>query len=369
MQKNLKILYIITLSDLGGAQTHLLEVVMSLQPDNDIIIIVGSTGWLTDRVDEITVHYIVEPSLVREISLVKDIKAICSIKNIINKVKPDIVHCHSSKAGIVGRIAAKLAGVPVVFTAHGWAFTDGVKFIKRLLFACIERIMLLLTVKVICVSDYDRKLAERWFKFKSDKIITIHNGVIESDLVKNNFNLNLVSLIMVARFSAQKNQKQLIEAVKDVIDDGYRVKCTLVGDGSNYIECLEYIKQNNLGNNISLLGLRNDIDELLLQNDVFCLISNYEGLPISIIEAMRAGLPVIASNVGGVNELVNDGVNGYLIPKGDKQLLKQRIIEIISEPEKLVHMGQASRNKYEREYSAQQMISGIVDVYREVIKK
>ena len=114
---------------------------------------------------------------------------------------------------------------------------------------------------------------------------------------------------------------------------------------------------------ISLLGERTDITELLVQNDVFCLISNYEGLPISIIEAMRAGLTVIASDVGGNNELVKDGVNGFLVERGNSEQLVERISFLLEHKEILRELGQKSREFYLKEFSAEQMMKRISQVY------
>ena len=374
----MKLLYVITLPDLGGAQAHLLEVARAMVADgHEVYVAVGKSGWLTEQLAELQINTIIVPELVREISPVKDYRVVCGIKKIIQNIRPDIVHCHSSKAGIVGRVAAWLAGVPAVFTAHGWAFTEGVPAVKRLVYSLIEHTMLLCTDKVLCVSEYDHKLADKWFGYRSEKLVTVYNGVangersaIPSDMEKGQAELQTkeLSLIMVARFAPPKEHLQLVKAAEQVLKSGYAVRCNLVGDGPLMAECAEYVRQHNLSSQVKLLGARNDVSSLLHASDVFCLISNYEGLPISIIEGMRADLPVLASNVGGVPELVEDGVNGFLINRGDIKQLAEKIICLLKDKKLLMNMGKKSREIYLEKFTSKVMIDKIKSVYNEILQ-
>lgn len=372
----MRIIYVITLPDLGGAQTHLLEVACAMQKSgHDVQIVAGKYGWLTEQLAIKGIEISVIDELVREISLKKDWVTVYKIRNIIKKWQPDIVHCHSSKAGIVGRIAASIEGVPSIFTAHGWAFTEGIPLFKRVLYSLIERVMLNFTVYVLCVSKYDKALAEKWFLSKSPKLLAVHNGIEDvgkpliSDFGHDKFERHL-NLIMVGRFAVPKEQMQLIKAVEKINKEyPNSVFLTLVGDGELFEGAEQYVNTHGLKNVISLLGERIDINELLVQNDVFCLISNYEGLPISIIEAMRAGLPVIASDVGGNNELVKDGLNGFLVERGNSEQLVERISFLLEHKEILRELGQKSREFYLKEFSAEQMMKRISAVYARVLNK
>lgn len=374
----MRILYIITKSEIGGAQVHLLEVVKYMHRRGyEISVVIGTKGWLTEELTATNVDYIVLPDLVREISPYKDFKAIWRMKKIIKAKSPDIIHCHSSKAGIVGRIAGWLENVPTIFTAHGWAFTEGVSLPRRLVYAVIEHIMLIITNRVFCVSQFDRQLAARWFLHGYKKIITIHNGVTEYDMcevrstshtVVKNYSYKQVHLVMVARFSHPKDILSLIKAVQQV-NQNYAANfvVSFVGDGPLEAECWEYVQRHDLASMVNFLGKRTDVGDILKQNDIFCLISNYEGLPISIIEAMRAGMPIIASDVGGVNELVQDEVNGFLIPRGNISELVDKLKYILHHKELIKSMGEASRKMYEEEYTADRMNQKILSVYNEVI--
>ena len=364
----MRILYVITLPDIGGAQTHLLEVACAMQKSgHDVQIVAGKYGWLTEQLAIKGIEISVIDELVREISLKKDLATVHKIRNIIKKWHPDIVHCHSSKAGIVGRIAAFIEGVPSIFTAHGWAFTEGIPFFKRVIYSLVERVMLNFTAYVLCVSEYDKALAEKWFLSKSPKLLAVHNGIKDTFYVKLHKDVlctGVLKLIMVGRFSLQKDHLLLIRAVEKINNEyPNSVFLTLVGDGELFEGAEQYVNTHGLKNVISLLGERIDINELLVQNDVFCLISNYEGLPISIIEAMRAGLPVIASDVGGNNELVKDGLNGFLVERGNSEQLVERISFLLEHKEILRELGQKSREFYLKEFSAEQMMKRISQAY------
>ena len=367
----MRILYVITKSEIGGAQTHLMEVVRYMHRDgHDVSVVTGTTGWLTNELAAIGVDYKILPDLVREINPAKDIKTINYICRIMEDKHPDIIHCHSSKAGIVGRIAGAIKNVPAVFTAHGWAFTSGVSPAKRIIYAAIEHIMLGITKRVICVSEFDRKLAKRWFLHNYNRVITVHNGIADkkfSNSTVREYSLPL-KLVSVARFSHQKNNMELIRAVEQInkLYSG-SLQLNMVGDGPLLSEAQAYVESYKLEDDVHFLGSRTDVDDILNQNDIFCLISNYEGLPISIIEAMRAEMPIIASDVGGVNELVQDGVNGLLIPRGNIFELVDKLKYILEHKDLIKSMGEASRKIYEEEYTADRMNQKILSIYNEVI--
>lgn len=367
----MRILYVITKSEIGGAQTHLMEVVRYMHyVGHNVLVVTGTAGWLTNELATIGVDYVILPDLIREINPAKDIKTITSICHILEDKQPDIIHCHSSKAGIVGRIAGAIKNIPAVFTAHGWAFTSGVSPAKRIIYAAIEHIMLGITKRVICVSEFDRKLAKRWFLHNYNRVITVHNGIADkkfSNSTVREYSLPL-KLVSVARFSHQKNNMELIRAVEQInkLYSG-SLQLNMVGDGPLLSEAQAYVESYKLEDDVHFLGSRTDVGDILNQNDIFCLISNYEGLPISIIEAMRAEMPIIASDVGGVNELVQDGVNGLLIPRGNIFELVDKLKYILEHKDLIKSMGEASRKIYEEEYTADRMNQKILSVYNEVI--
>lgn len=367
-----KIAYIITLASLGGAQSHLHEVIKNIcLYGYEPMLICGNSGWLTYEAEKLGIRVYIAEHLQREISPVNDWKALGEIKNILRAEQPALVHCHSSKAGILGRMAARLCGIPAVFTAHGWAFTDGVASHKRCIYALIERMMLRITAKVICVSDYDKCLADRWLGNKAGKMLTIHNGIADIETSsKTKATEDGFRIGMVSRFAVPKRQLDLLKAVQLLIENGHKnLHLILVGDGELLEECGRYVEMNKMQEHVTFMGARNDIADILPTLDVFCLISDYEGLPISIIEAMRAGLPVVASNVGGVKELVRDGSNGFLVDKGNIAMLAEKLAALEGNRQLCHAMGTKSREVYENVFGISKMIDSILSVYKEIAQQ
>ena len=180
----MKIMYCITSSSWGGAQLHVLELCQNqMKRGNKVIFLVGNNGPLLEKVRRIKgVRVILLPSLVREISFVKDITAVIKLRKIIKRERPDIVHLHSSKAGTLGRIASIGLNCKVIFTVHGWAFTEGVNSkIKKFIYRTIEKSVSRFTDLFICVSEYDRNLGmERGVLNPNSHVAVIHNGSVMS---------------------------------------------------------------------------------------------------------------------------------------------------------------------------------------------
>jgi glycosyltransferase involved in cell wall biosynthesis len=367
-----RILYIITLANLGGAQVHLFDLISSLPKHIISYVAIGEKGWLYDQLKKQGVIVYNVESLVRQIAPIHDVKAVLQLNQIIKDVRPDIIHCHSSKAGFLGRISAKMCGVPTVFTAHGWAFTEGVSTKKRLLYKTLEKLAAKWTTKIICVSEYDRNLGLTAIADGADKLVIIHNGVVEfgEEIRKrSSANCERLRLIMVARFSSPKDHALLLKAVVMLRRENIRMTITLVGDGPNLEASKILASELGISEDVYFAGAKSDVNKILVDHDVFVLISNWEGFPISIIEGMRQGLPVVASDVGGVNEAVIDGETGFLIPRGDTDTLVARLRELHQNKELRKVMGHKGRKRFEEYFTINIMTSKTVDVYRNVMDK
>jgi glycosyltransferase involved in cell wall biosynthesis len=359
----MKIAYIITLPDLGGAQSHVYELMKNIRSTYGVepVLITGREGWLTEQAAELQIETHIVPDLVREISPVHDFKANLAIQKLLRQIQPDIVHCHSSKAGILGRWAAKRCHIPAVFTAHGWAFTDGVPEKKRKVYRLIEKIAGRWCKKIICVSDYDRQLALREIPELRDKLITVHNCIPDT-IYRKNWDAydptRPLQIVTVARFSPPKKIKETLRILSTALEQGLNVHVTFIGNGPLFAESVVYAKALQIEKAVTFLGARTDVEKLLPQYDLFLLLSNWEGFPISIIEAMRAGLPIMASDVGGVHESVVHGENGWLIPRNDSTILK--ILQELMENQMLVvEAGREARKSYEDHFIVNKMIEMI----------
>lgn len=369
----MNICFIVTRGDsIGGAQIHVRDMAIALRDDGHLVtVLTGTPGDMTDQLDAADIHWEHIPWLIRPISPWKDLCAIFSISLCLHKLKPDLLSCHTAKSGMVGRVAAFLSGVPGIFTAHGWQFADGIPKGQARAVQVIEKLVAPLCRKVITVSHYDFDLALRKRAVKREKMVTIHNGLPWRDESSVHSSVLIPGterpcrLIMVARFQEQKDHATLINALAGIDELNWQLE--LVGDGSGMTVEQTRVHKFGLDSQIEFTGQQLDVPERMEQVDIYLLITNWEGFPRSIIEAMRAGLPVIASDVGGCNESIVEGKTGYLVPKGAVDLLRERITELILNPDLRSRMGQAGRIRYETEFTFQKMYEKSVELYREIV--
>lgn len=362
----MKIAQVITRMDtIGGAQVHVRDLSNHLAAlGNEVFIITGG-GKVTHHKLDVTCY--ISPSLKRQINPLYDVRAFFEIRKILKETKPDVVATHSSKAGLIGRIAACSLRIPTVFTAHGWAFTEGVTPQKRRLYIAIEKAIGRITNKVITVSHYDRLLAASNDVLPMNKMITVHNGVLPlRHITQLNRKNNQVNILMIARFDVPKRQLNLIRACEKLRDMPWRL--SFIGDGKKLEEARAYVEKRNLRDRVLFYGGMNNIEIPLSKSQLFVLLSDYEGLPLSILEAMQVGLPIIASDVGGVKEAVIDSGNGFLIPKGKEQLLLQRLTELITDVSLRESMGLRSRELFNEKFTFDRMLTETKEVYETIHK-
>jgi glycosyltransferase involved in cell wall biosynthesis len=349
-QKTIGIL-ITRFAEYGGAQVHVRDLAICAQERGArVVIIAGTLGTAAQDARNIGLEVIEASRLVREISPMNDIMAVKQISKMIKNHNIDLLHCHSSKAGIVGRLAAKLAGVPAVFTAHGWAFTEGVSPKKRKLYAAIERSLAPLARKIITVSEYDKNLALGSRVGDKNRLIAIQNGMPFLPAVERKVRApgETLKLIMVARIATPKDQSQLIEGLSLIKDQSWEL--SIVGGGEDdHLRALAL--ESGVSDKIFFLGERSDVPDLLAQHDVFCLISNWEGFPLTIVEAMRSNMPVIASNVGGCPEAVQDEKTGFLVSRQDPENIAAAVMKYLSDPGLVLEHGNEGRARFEEHFT------------------
>lgn len=366
----MKILFIITRSDvMGGASVHLLDLAAGLQAKNyQVHILVGGTGILQQRAAAFNLSISSVPSLIRQVHPLKDIKAYFELKQAISTFKPDLVHLHSSKAGLLGRLACKANGVPCVFTAHGWAFTEGVSAKRRWLYRVLERLAAPFAAKIIAVSDYDKTLALHNRVTTASRITLVHNGVAdkaEHTGVVQHCEKAKVRLIMVARFEQPKDQPRLLNVLSQLAALPWQLE--FVGDGPGLSAAQALSAQLNIADKVTFSGACSDVPTRLAAADVFILLSHWEGLPLTILEAMSLGLPVVASDVGGVKETI-DVNSGFLINAADDAGLLEVLTQLISSAALRAVIGSAARARYEQFFTLQRMISETEKIYHQVVK-
>jgi glycosyltransferase involved in cell wall biosynthesis len=362
----MKILFPIARADtIAGAQVHVRDLAVALQRDgHQVLVVTGQEGIYNLALDKAQIKSIACETLQPQISPLKDWASLKFLLEVIKSFQPDLIAAHSSKTGILGRLAAKIAKIPCVFTAHGWSFTAGVPQPNRTIYRVIETLTAPLTNKIICVSECDRNIALK-SGINSQILSTIHNGMadIPESLQAHPGDRNPVNIVMVARFDRQKDHQTLIEAVKDLTE----ARLILVGDGPNLESMKALAVSLGIAERVEFLGFRNDIAEILARSQIYILISNWEGLPCTIIEAMRAGLPVVASDVGGVAELIVDGETGYLISSNNPDILKQKLANLTNNPTLRQTMGDRGRQRYQAEFTFDRMYAKTLELYRQAI--
>lgn len=358
----IKILHVITLSEIGGAQTVLFNIVSCLHQKDNILIdaACAPAGELVGRLRDCGVKVYEMPELVRDISPAADWLALLKLRRLIAENKYDIVHCHSSKAGIIGRFAAKLAGVPrIIFTVHGWGVTSLQSWQKRILFGFAEKAAGMVSTDIVCVSQAD---FERGKDFVTSKKMTvIYNGVLKprgkNGRLRRIIDIGGKKIIigMAARLKRPKESLFFLETANK-LRSIQGLHFVLIGDGPQYGECAQFVKDHSLQNTVHLLGNRADLAELYAGMDIFVLFSSWEGLPMTILEAMMAGLPIVASNVGGVGEEIVDGWNGFLLDELNVEKAAELLMKLASDESLRRRMGENSRRRGEELFSIDRMV-------------
>lgn len=361
----MNVLQIITGGDRGGAQTHVKELASYLvRLGHTVHVVAGTDGSMMSALREQGVPVTVMPELVVQPHALLDLRAVQKIYRLIRAMRPSIVHCHSSKAGVLGRLAAALAQVPSVFTAHGWSFTPGTPMARRLMAIPIEWTMAKTCAVIIAVSQFDFGIAQKYRINPKCKMMVIPNGLTDFPLPVVEGRRSGYSVVMVARFAVPKQQTALLYAFREVLAVvGRRSRLLLVGDGPGLPAAMELARRLDVYEHVLFLGDRSDVRNILRESDVFVLASSYEGLPVSILEAMWAGLPVIATNVGGIGELVEHGVTGYLVGSGDSEDIARRLIFLFRHPEERRKMGALGRARFDEAYEMDSVGKRIVEAY------
>lgn len=363
----MKVVQIITRSDaIGGAYVHVRDLSEALiNAGHEVTVLVGSGSHVLEF-ESRGIPFRQIPSLVRQISPLNDLKALSSIKQVLRELKPDVVATHSSKAGLLGRIAARSVGVPSTFTAHGWAFADGVPETSRKLYVAIERFAAKRCNLIFTVSEADRRLALRYQVGSETKLVAIHNGMpdITPDLRANPDGAP-PRVIMVARFEEQKDQLTLLRALAGLRELEWTLE--LIGDGPLRSTAEELAAELGINDRVEFAGARTDVPARLGSAQIFALISKWEGFPLSTLEAMRAGLPVVVSDVGGSAEAVLPGKTGYAVPRGDIQQVADSLRNLIQDAATRKEMGDEARRHYEANFSFQIMFKRILAAYETLV--
>ncbi len=336
-----KVLQLVTRSDWAGAQKVLYTIAYGLKDKFDIEVAYGQgDGRLVKKLDELGVKHHFIKHLKREVSFFDDIKALHEIYSLIRKRKYDVVHLHSSKAGFLGRIAAKLAGVnKIIYTIHGFWGIEQYSELKKKIFIMAERFAAKFTDKIVLLCEREKERAKKYNIGKESQYVIIPNVVIpEEPYPKGTLRKELeipdnVKIVgNIARLDRPKNPMRFLKVATEVLKKRDDVVFVWIGGSlvedyysrkvSEYIEAHSEIKEK-----VFFLGFREDASKLMTDFDVFLLTSDYEGMPLVILEALNNNVPVVSTDVGCTSYLTNCSTN-------DVHLMISYILQVL-EGEKL----------------------------------
>lgn len=335
-------LVLVTLSEVGGAQSYVADLVPGLTRDFEVTVAAHGEGPLAGRVRAAGASFVPLRFLRRDLSPL-DILGLVEVWLLCLRLRPDLVHANSSKAGAIGRVAAFLAGVRHrVFTTHGWAFAAAEGHQARL-YALVERWLRPITSAVICVSEREHVRGVEARACAPGRAFVIPNAVDIARFGPHRGGDGApVEVVSVGRLAPPKDFATLIDAVTQLPHGAVVVR--ILGDGPDRRRLEERCRTRGIEKWVRFEGMCADVARSLERADVFVLSSRSEGMPMSVLEAMAAGLPVVASDVGGVRELVDDE-NGRLVPPGDPDALARALADLVADPELRRGLGAAGRHR------------------------
>lgn len=366
--RRIKVAHIITRLEFGGAQQNTLHTVENLAPERfEVLLLVGRGGALDATPEGKAYRCVRVAGLVRAVRPWADLCALVHLWLLLRRERPDIVHTHSSKAGILGRLAAAWAGVPVVVhTFHGFGFHTEQPFWARAFYVALERWMARLSTVLVAVSQANRAEALSRGIGRPGQYRLIRSGVdlsLYTTLARRRESpagLGVLPheklIVTIGPFKPQKNLRDFLRAAEIVAARAPEARFLIVGDGAGRAALESRIASTGLTGRVVLAGWRRDIPAIMARADMFCMTSLWEGLPRALVEAMAAGLPCVVNAVDGCRDLVQDGVNGFLTPPKHPMATADRLLRLLTDPEMAQRVGARARTSIGDEFSIRTMV-------------
>ena len=321
------------------------------------------------------------PILQREISLFKDLKTFLILFRMFRKEKPDIVHTHLAKAGLVGRLAAFFARVPVrIHTFHGHVFSGYFSPLKTHLFIQIERILACLSTKIVVISNQIKNdICTRYRIVSREKTVLIPLGFDFSEmgntddytgLLRKQFSIpdHAVTIGIVGRLTAIKNHALFIEIAKEMLNFRDDLHFLIIGDGELQPDLQNQVHRAGIHKNVHFVGWIKQIAKIYAAIDILLMTSKNEGTPVSIIESLYFATPVIASNIGGVPDLIEHGKNGFLVNSFEVKDFIIYIDRLIQDRELYHNIADKGRHTVIEKFDIQRLLGDTKNLYRELIQ-
>lgn len=366
-----KILYTITKGSWGGAQRYVFDLARTMSKMGaEVTVAYGDSGSLCARLTEIGIRTVPLAGLTRDISPYKELRAFFALVALLRKERPDILHTNSSKAGLLGAIAGRMTGVPrIVFTAHGWSFNeDRPRWQKRILHV-FHVLTVILSHETICVSEAVKKdIVSPW---TVKKLTVVRNGIAWDTLLPRTVAREHtlpdvrtpVWIGMVAELHKTKRVDLAIHSFARIAHTHPETALVVYGEGEERLRLESLIRTYHLEGRIFLPGFITHAATHLAAFDVLLVPSRSEALAYVVLEAGNARLPVIASRVGGLPEVIEDGVSGMLVPPSDVDALADAIREVLEDPRKAETLGEHLHARIVRDFSEERMVKETWEVY------
>lgn len=370
--KKLKVFLCITKSDWGGAQKYVYDVATQTPEYIDMTVLLGGGGELKRRLNEAKVNVITLENSQRDINTKKEAGLFFELFKIFKKEKPDVIHLNSSKMGLMGALVGRLTRVKkIIFIAHGWAFNEERPWYQKIFFRILHILTILLSHQTIAVSEITKKqIGWPWNK----KITIVRNGLREIDFIEKEparkiltekINRPILSDALwigtISELHKTKGLKYAIEAVSKIKEN---IVFVIIGEGHARKDIEKLIEDFKVSDKVFLTGRIESASTYIKAFDIFTLTSITEALPYALLEAGAAGLAVVASNVGGVPEIIENDVTGLLCNPRNIQQIQDAIGLLIRDQEKAKRLGNNLKEKVKKDFRAEDMIKKTFELYK-----
>lgn len=368
-----RILFAITKGNWGGAQRYVFDLATSLSKDDfDVSVLCGAGKRLATRLHEKKIRVIRLETLDRDIRIGADLISFVSFYKLLKSEKPDIIHLNSSKIGVIGSFAGRLAGVPkIIFTGHGWAWNEDRTFLSKWLFTLAHWLTIELAHTVIAVSEKVRQEIVRLPFISKSKVVVVYNGIKNIDFSERFAARSAIGgqisekfwVGTISELHQNKGLDNLINAFASVSKTHPDIALIIIGEGEERKRLENLISKLGLIKKVYLLGFQENAGRFLKAMDVFVLASRTEAFPYVLLEAGLAQLPVVATKVGGIPELITDDKNGLLVNPGDTPALQSALVNLLNDSAKAAVLGHNLRKIVEEKFSIPDMVQKTREIY------
>ena len=368
--RSIKVLEVIRQGQIGGGESHLIDLISGFGPEVSPVVLAFTPGHMIDYLRQTGVK-----CYVLETKYPFDIRVIRALKEILQKEKIDIIHSHGSRAASNMLLIARLMNIPMVYTVHGWSFHQDQSELSKTLRIFTEKLICLLSRKIICVSESNRITGVKAFGLKN--AIVIENGISFTKFNPDNSYSNIREEFgilpgdfvvgFIGRITIQKDPMTIVKAVEKAHAADPGIKALIIGDGDLKESVLQYIESQGLTEVVYTDGFRKDIPDLLNSMDLFCQPSLWEGLSISLLEAMAMKKALVVTPTDGTSEIIQDGINGSIAAFGDVEGISDTILNYCRNREKAALHGENAYELVKSRFDSKKVSEGVTRIYSAII--